>query len=715
MTRELLIITCSPTVSPLYNVDDEASDVSCQMAAAIKRAGTAQDLRKLLSEKPTRRFLFIGHGDANFDGKYTLGFADSTGQLEVLAPETLRSVISVHAPPNGDLQLVFLNGCKTKALAEACHDAGIPTCVGWATRVETSAARLFSREFFRSIKNGASYSHAFQEAENELRVKTRPGKNGDMNANVSMYTLADPDAPVACSSFISPAPIRAGVPILLHREQAAPTVHRRSDPVGTGDSRPSDPEEGPAEPALVSLERDGRCVMCLLPPNNPQPITLSPTSTLAELRSAMADSLDKSDLPSSFRFEYKITMRAKTINVRCPLKQEEKLTIDHILPDEDHAAAGSSQEAEHALWRRQLLTDLEQKDVRLELRDGQDLLELGSGKFGVVRELKLAAARGGNILAVKTIPKRLILKATDAEDVVREVRIHATLAATGVAGALYGVYEDTGSSGPDRLGLEHGLHLVSQRADFDLHQLIVKHAPLPERFAATLCLELLRAVHAAHEVNVALLDVKPENFLLVTAGASTTRHTFGTVPERAALDMWMGSGPAPYRLIATDFGTSQYFDSNTRFSRIVGSPYYIAPEVVHRSYSAECDLWSIGVILHQLLTGRSPFEAATLQESVGALLDFELTRTLDAPALKPATISAKAFLVQLLQVEPSLRATPSDALGACRSWRKIAPSGWPWLDGPPPIPSLKRQESGELPPIPSLKRQASGELFVDSE
>ena len=453
---------------------------------------------------------------------------------------------------------------------------------------------------------------------------------------------------------------------------------------------------------LVSIERDGAVIMCLLPSKHLQPITLPPSSTLAELRSSMADALEDSDLSPSFLFECKMPFLGQPVSVRIPRKVETKWTIAKVLPDED-----SSPEVEHARWRRQLLPDLCQKDLRVELRMSdrvRDLLELGRGSFGIVREHELPASRGGGILAVKTIPKHLLLKGTDAEDAAREVRIHEKLAAKGVASTLYGVYEDTGSSGPERLGFEHGLHLVSHRADFDLHQLIVVHAPLPERFAATLCLELLRIVNTAHEVNVALVDVKPENFLLVATGASAVardrgRPAFGTVPERAALDTWVGDEPAPYQLIATDFGLSQTFESSTRFSRIVGTPYYIAPEVVQQSYSAEADLWSIGVILHQLLTGSSLFEASSLQDSVQALVDFDLTRTLDASALASATISAKALLIQLLQVEPNLRATPADALGACRSWRKIAPSAWYHTDesigtGPP---CIERQASGSLP------------------
>ena len=145
-------------------------------------------------------------------------------------------------------------------------------------------------------------------------------------------------------------------------------------------------------------------------------------------------------------------------------------------------------------------------------------------------------------------------------------------------------------------------------------------------------------------------------------------------------------------MVVTDFGLSQYFDANTSFDRAVGTPYYVAPEVMLRSYTHNADIWSVGVILHQLLTGTSLFEATTLRESLESLLTFDLAKTLAAPILASRTYSAKALLEQLLQVEPSVRATADDALGSCKSWQNIAPSLYtsPLLL-PPPLP--KRQAS----------------------
>lgn len=72
--------------------------------------------------------------------------------------------------------------------------------------------------------------------------------------------------------------------------------------------------------------------------------------------------------------------------------------------------------------------------------------------------------------------------------------------------------------------------------------------------------------------------------------------------------------PETLHIKIIDFGLSSYFEDSKKLNTKVGTPYYVAPEVLDKSYHKECDVWSIGVITYVLLTGCPPFQGKTLPE-----------------------------------------------------------------------------------------------------
>lgn len=103
------------------------------------------------------------------------------------------------------------------------------------------------------------------------------------------------------------------------------------------------------------------------------------------------------------------------------------------------------------------------------------------------------------------------------------------------------------------------------------------------------------------------------------------------------------------------------FDSDQRLNDVVGSAYYVAPEVLHRSYSTEADIWSIGVISYILLCGSRPFygrtESAIFRCVLRANPNFE---DLPWPSISPI---AKDFVKRLLNKDHRKRMTAAQALG----------------------------------------------------
>ncbi|KAL5722534.1 non-specific serine/threonine protein kinase [Ranunculus cassubicifolius] len=249
--------------------------------------------------------------------------------------------------------------------------------------------------------------------------------------------------------------------------------------------------------------------------------------------------------------------------------------------------------------------------------------ELGRGEFGVTylcidRETK-------EQLACKSISKKKLRTAVDIEDVRREVAIMGRLPDHPNLVRLKATYED-----------HDAVHLVMELCEGgELFDRIVARGHYSERAAANVSRTIAEVVKMCHDHGVMHRDLKPENFL------------FANKRENSPLK-------------AIDFGLSMFFQPGERFSEIVGSPYYMAPEVLKRHYGPEVDIWSSGVILYILLCGVPPFWAETEQGVAQAILRCEIDFKRDPWPM--VSDGAKNLVKKMLEPDPRKRLTAQQVL-----------------------------------------------------
>ncbi|XP_052156072.1 calcium-dependent protein kinase 14 isoform X1 [Oryza glaberrima] len=289
--------------------------------------------------------------------------------------------------------------------------------------------------------------------------------------------------------------------------------------------------------------------------------------------------------------------------------------------------------------------------------------ELGRGQFGVTSLCTHKAT--GQRFACKTISKRKLSTKEDVEDVRREVQIMYHLAGQPGVVELKGAYED-----------KHAVHLVMELcAGGELFDRIIAKGHYTEHAASSLLRTIVEIIHTCHSMGVIHRDLKPENFLLL----SKDEH-------------------APLK--ATDFGLSVFFKEGEVFRDIVGSAYYIAPEVLKRSYGPEADIWSIGVMLYILLCGVPPFWA----ESEHGIFNSILRGHVDFSSEPWSRIShgAKDLVRRMLHSDPKQRISAYDVLNH------------PWIkeDGEAPDTPLDNAVLGRLKQFRAMNQFKKAALRV---
>ena len=261
------------------------------------------------------------------------------------------------------------------------------------------------------------------------------------------------------------------------------------------------------------------------------------------------------------------------------------------------------------------------KDIRKEYKF---LKPLGEGHFGTVRKAHRRSEKEPyHYFAIKSISiKNLSQK--DYNDLVKEVDIISGLDHPNII-KFYETYHD-----------KYFFHIVMELCQGkEVFDNIANHGYMPEKKVVNIIFKVLLAIAHCHSRGITYRDLKPENILFESLKSD-----------------------AEIKLI--DFGLSRKYAKDEKMHTILGTPYYVAPEVLKGEYDEKCDIWSIGAITYLRLYGDPPFTGSSNNEIFKKIVKNELK--FNPYKWKYISDSAKDFVKWCLNKNASERPSASKAV-----------------------------------------------------
>ncbi|XP_078178528.1 uncharacterized protein LOC144572731 isoform X1 [Carex rostrata] len=318
---------------------------------------------------------------------------------------------------------------------------------------------------------------------------------------------------------------------------------------------------------------------------------------------------------------------------------ERRLGEKHMSREEKHRIVKQLEKKESEYMRLQRL--------KIGVKDFEVLMQIGKGAFG---EVRLCRERTSNhIFAMKKLNKSDMIRRGQVEHVRSERNLLAEIESEFVVKLHYS-FQD-----------EEFLYLIMEyMAGGDMMTLLCSKGILTEEEARFYIAETVLAIESIHKHNYIHRDIKPDNMLLGKDGhvkltdfglcksldleyLSDINDTSNDLNSKSTIDSWI------FKLRRSSKEQLQQWQQNRRsmaFST-VGTPDYIAPEVLQKKgYGMECDWWSLGTIMYEMLVGYPPFHSDAPMSTCRRVINWK--SNLKFPQERRLSEEAKDLISKLL-------------------------------------------------------------------
>ena len=335
----------------------------------------------------------------------------------------------------------------------------------------------------------------------------------------------------------------------------------------------------------------------------------------------------------------------KTVKEPSELKNSEYLTLngnegENILEPEQKKFVRKGKRSTTLKERTKLSQKLLAEEMTLQVKQENLIIQekgnpskkykptklLGTGSFGSVYEAKNTIFQ--NIVAMKVINKDPN-NSLDEQEIRNEIDILKKLSHPNIV-KIYEFY----------ISNSHYYIVTEFCRDGELFSYIKNK--YSERQLAVLFYQVFSGLWYLHDNKILHRDIKLENIMI-----SQKEKDYETGEEL----FWV-------KII--DFGTAKIFEKNKKEKDVVGSSYYIAPEVLQQNYNEKCDTWSVGVILYMMLVGRAPFDGKDDEEIILKINSADYNSK--EPKLMKHSPEVRDLVSKLLQKDTDKRYSAREAI-----------------------------------------------------